>query len=109
MSASDQTPIEVAHLFAKIDTLLIDLLQSLNEAEWQMPTVAKQWCVKDIAAHLLDGNLRTLSIQRDQYFGETPIGIESYQDLVTWLNQLNATWVAASKRLSPQVLVMLLK
>lgn len=109
MSASDQTPIEVAHLFAKIDELLSDSLQSLTEAEWQMPTVAKQWCVKDVAAHLLDGNLRTLSIQRDQYFGETPDAIESYQDLVAWLNQLNATWVAASKRLSPHVLVMLLQ
>jgi Mycothiol maleylpyruvate isomerase N-terminal domain len=109
MSASHQTPIQVAHLFAKIDELLSDLLQSLTEAEWQMPTVAKQWRVKDIAAHLLDGNLRTLSIQRDQYFGETPAGIESYQNLVTWLNQLNATWVAASKRLSPHVLVMLLQ
>lgn len=109
MSVSHQTPIQVAHLFPQIDALLIDVLQSLTEAEWQMPTVAKQWCVKDVAAHLLDGNLRTLSIQRDKYFGETPDGIESYQDLVTWLNQLNASWVAASKRLSPQVLVMLLQ
>lgn len=109
MSASHQTPIQVAHLFPQIDGLLIELLQSLTEAEWQMPTVAKQWCVKDVAAHLLDGNLRTLSIQRDRYFGETPDAIDSYQDLVAWLNQLNATWVAASKRLSPQVLVMLLQ
>jgi uncharacterized protein (TIGR03083 family) len=109
MSASHQTPIHVAHLFPQIDGLLIDLLQSLTEVEWQMPTIAKQWCVKDVAAHLLDGNLRTLSIQRDKYFSETPDAIASYQDLVAWLNQLNATWVAASKRLSPQVLVMLLQ
>jgi hypothetical protein len=109
MSASHQTPIQVAHLFPQIDGLLIDLLQSLTEAEWQMPTVAKLWCVNDVVAHLLDGNLRTLSIQRDRYFGETPDAINSYQDLVVWLNQLNATWVAASKRLSPQVLVLLLQ
>lgn len=109
MSVSHQTPIQVAHLFRQIDALLIDVLQSLTEAEWQMPTVAKQWCVKDVAAHLLDGNLRTLSIQRDKYFGETPDGINSYKDLVIWLNQINASWVAASKRLSPQVLVMLLQ
>lgn len=109
MSVNHQTPIQVAHLFPQIDALLIDLIQSLTEAEWQMPTVAKQWCVKDVAAHLLDGNLRTLSIQRDRYFGERPDGIESYQDLVSWLNQLNAVCIAASKRLSPQVLVMLLE
>lgn len=109
MSASHQTPIQFAHLFPQLDGLLIDLLLSLTEAEWQMPTVAKQWCVKDVAAHLLDGNLRTLSIQRDQYFGEMPTGIDSYHSLVTWLNQLNATWVAASKRLSPQVLILLLQ
>jgi len=109
MLPSEQTPITVAHLFPEIDALLIELLQSLTEAEWQKPTVAKQWCVKDVAAHLLDGNLRTLSIQRDKFFGENPGNIDAYQDLVAWLNTLNASWVKASKRLSPQVLVLLLQ
>ncbi len=102
-------PPQVLPLFAEIDALLLDLLATLTEEEWHKPTIAKQWTVKDIAAHLLDGNLRTLSIQRDTYFGETPTGVDSYQSLVAWLNQLNATWVAASKRISPAVLQLLLQ
>jgi len=100
-------PIQVNHLFHSLDVKLLELLKLLREEEWKAQTVAKQWKVKDVVAHLLDGNLRTLSIQRDGYFGEKPENINSYQDLVAWLNQLNADWVKASKRLSPQVLTML--
>ncbi|WP_026462903.1 maleylpyruvate isomerase N-terminal domain-containing protein [Adhaeribacter aquaticus] len=98
---------EVASLFPKLEDKLIDLLQSLTPEEWEAQTVAKLWKVKDVVAHLLDGNIRTLSIQRDKYFGETPPAINSYQDLVNWLNGLNADWVKASKRISPAVLVLL--
>jgi uncharacterized protein (TIGR03083 family) len=100
-------PIKVAHLFRPLDEALIKLLASLYEDDWQKPTPAKHWKVKDVAAHLLDGNLRTLSIQRDGYFGEAPPPIKAYEDLVGWLNQLNADWVRASKRLSPGVLQLL--
>lgn len=104
---SSEVSIQVNHLFHSLDAALIDLLKSLIVEEWEAQTVAKRWKVKDVVAHLLDGNLRTLSIQRDGYFGEKPENINSYQDLVAWLNQLNADWVKASKRLSPNVLVML--
>ncbi len=97
------------HLFAVLDELLIELLQSLTAEEWHAPTIAKQWTVKDIASHLLDGNLRTLSLLRDQYVGDTPSDIHSYADLVKYLNQLNMSWTAATKRLSPQVLTELLE
>jgi hypothetical protein len=102
-----EIPIRVNHLFHSLDVKLLELLKSLSEEEWQAQTVAKHWKVKDVVAHLLDGNLRTLSIQRDDYVGEKPENIHSYQDLVDWLNQLNADWVKASKRLSPTVLTML--
>ena len=104
---TSEIPIQVNHLFHSLDAKLLELLKSLSEEEWQAQTVAKRWKVKDVVAHLLDGNLRTLSIQRDGYFGEKPENINSYQDLVGWLNQLNADWVKASKRLSPHVLMML--
>jgi Mycothiol maleylpyruvate isomerase N-terminal domain len=100
-------PIRVSHLFRPLDASLIDLLKSLSPEEWQAQTVAKLWKVKDVAAHLLDGNIRTLSIQRDGFFGEQPGDIKSYQDLVTWLNQLNADWVKSSKRISPKVMILL--
>lgn len=103
------SPIPVTHLFARLDNLLIELLASLTREEWNAPTVAKLWTVKDVAAHLLDGNIRALSLQQDQYFGETPSNIASYQELVNWLNVLNADWVKASKRISPSVLILLHK
>lgn len=109
MKPSESKPIETLHLFPILDSLLIDLLKSLSEEEWNAKTVAKKWTVKDIASHLLDGNLRGLSISRDQYFGEKPENINSYSDLVDFLNQLNMTWTNATKRLSPNVIISLLE
>ena len=100
---------ESIDLIKQLDELLIELLQSLTEQEWKAPTIAKKWLVKDIAAHLLDGNIRTLSILRDQYAGDPPGKIESYNDLVKYLNRLNADWVQAFKRVSPNILIELLK
>lgn len=104
-----QVPIPTLHLFPKLDDKLIELLKSLQPAEWAYPTLARQWSVKDIATHLLDGNIRTLSMVRDNFFGDTPGSIESYQDLIDFLNRLNADWVKATKRMSPSVLIELLE
>ncbi len=104
-----QPPIQTIHLFPVLDRHLIELLHSLTPDEWNLPTLAKQWTVKDLASHLLDGNLRTLSMARDGYFGEQADNIQSYSDLVVFLNQLNAKWVKATKRLSPAVLIALLE
>jgi len=103
-----EIPIKTIHLFPKLDQKLIGLLRSLQQEEWQYPTLAKQWTVKDVASHLLDGNLRLLSMVRDNFFGNTPKGVNSYQDLVGFLNGLNADWVLATKRLSPRVIISLL-
>lgn len=89
--------------------MLIALLQSLTEEEWRKPTIAKQWTVKDIAAHLLDTNLRTLSFARDRHLLQPDIPIENNADLITYLNKLNAEWVKAASRLSTTVLIDLLK
>jgi hypothetical protein len=99
-----KVPIQTVHLFPVIDKMLIGLLRSLTREEWNKPTIAKLWTVKDIAAHLLDTNLRTLSMSRDNYFGLQAPQINSYGELVAYLNQLNADWVNAAKRISPQLL-----
>lgn len=101
-------PIPTVHLFPILDELLLSLLRSLPAQDWERPTLAPLWKVKDVAAHLLDGNLRTLSMLRDGHFGESPENVQSYEDLVGFLNRLNADWVAAMKRLSPTVLIELL-
>lgn len=102
-------PVKTLHLFPVLDNLLIDLLKSLSLEEWQLPTIAKLWTVKDIASHLLDGNLRTLSFSRDSYFEETSTNINSFAHLVEYLNLLNSSWTKATKRLSPNVLTELLE
>jgi uncharacterized protein (TIGR03083 family) len=101
--------IKTLQLFPGLDKKLIELLKSLSAEEWAEPTLAKQWTVKDIASHLLDGNIRTISILRDGYFGESPDKIDSYQGLVNYLNQLNADWAKATKRVSPTMLIELLE
>ncbi len=102
-------PIEVNHLFPVLDTKLIELLRSLPDEGWHRPTIAGEWNVKDIAAHLLDGNLRHLSLARDKYYGDIPEDIGGYNDLVAYLNRLNADWVKTYKRISPRVLTDLLE
>jgi hypothetical protein len=96
-------PIPTLHLFPVLDKLLIELLDSLTPADWNKPTVARLWTVKDIAAHLLDTNMRTIS-KLQGYGAPVSAQINSYQDVVAYLNELNATWVSAMKRISPQLL-----
>jgi uncharacterized protein (TIGR03083 family) len=98
-------PIQTLHLFPVLDKLLLELLASLSPEEWHMPTVAKQWNVKDIAAHLLDGNIRAIAALHGYQSNEPPPQINNYQDLVAYLNNLNAVWVKAMKRVSPAYLM----
>ncbi|MGO8055541.1 maleylpyruvate isomerase N-terminal domain-containing protein, partial [Rhizobium leguminosarum] len=96
-------------LFPVLDAKLIELLRSLSPDEWNKPTIARLWTVKDVATHLLDGNLRTLSLSRDKHIIHPDREINSYESLVDYLNQLNADWVKATKRLSPEMLIELLE
>ncbi|MBK8621107.1 MAG: maleylpyruvate isomerase N-terminal domain-containing protein [Saprospiraceae bacterium] len=91
-------------LLDELDDMLINLLEDLTSEEWNRQTIVPLWSVKDIATHLLDGNLRSLSMLRDGYFSENP-KVNSYRELVNYLNGLNADWVKATKRLSPEVLL----
>ncbi len=98
-------PIRVAHLFPQIEAKLIALLRSLSADDWQKSTVCLGWSVKDVAAHLLDTNIRNLSMRRDGFFGEKPENAETYDGLVRFLDRLNADWVRAARRISPSVLI----
>jgi hypothetical protein len=106
MSGQPVIPINVVHLLPVLDAKLIELLKSLTPAEWEMPTVAKLWKVKDVVAHLLDTNVRVISAS-ETFKGDPPPEINSYQDLVDFLNQLNADWVKAMRRISPGLLITL--
>jgi uncharacterized protein (TIGR03083 family) len=101
-------PILAAHLLPIVDGLLVDLLRSLSPAEWGLQTVAPAWKVKDVAAHLLDTQLRKLSIGRDGQRLNTPPPA-SARALAELVNALNREGVTVYSRLSPSVLIALLE
>jgi uncharacterized protein (TIGR03083 family) len=88
-------PILTAHLFAPLHDELIALLRGLTPEEWNAPTVAGAWTVKDVAGHLLDTNLRRLSFHRDAL---QPPPFTSFADI-------NQNGVAFMRRLSPALLI----
>jgi uncharacterized protein (TIGR03083 family) len=97
--------IDTRSLFRPVSSSLVALLRELPLDLWNRPTVAAAWQVRDVVAHLLDSTLRRLSFHRD---GMTPPppprAIASERDFVGFINDLNAQWVIAARRLSPRVL-----
>jgi uncharacterized protein (TIGR03083 family) len=101
-------PIDTAPLFAPLHAELIELLSSLTPDQWLLPTVAGHWRVRDVAAHLLDTQLRRLSAQRDRHFVVPDPPLDSPAAVAAFVNALNATGVAFGARLSPRILTSLL-
>lgn len=102
-------PILIADRIPALDQKLVELLETLSPEDWKKQTIAPKWKVEDVVLHLLDGNIRILSIHRDGYFGVPPGIINSYDDLLAYLNQLNADWIKAAKRMSPKLVIELFK
>lgn len=97
--------IDTRTLFRPVSAALVALLRAMTPEDWQRPTVAGSWRVRDVAAHLLDTTLRRLSFHRDGMTPPPPAQpITSDRDFAAFINGLNATWVAAAERLSPRVL-----
>jgi uncharacterized protein (TIGR03083 family) len=101
-------PILTAHLFPKLEALLLDLLRSFSPEDWERQTVSPKWKVKDVAAHLLDTPLRGVSIARDAYLPESP-QIHSSAELAAYINRLNQEGVTVYRRLSPAVLISMME
>ena len=102
------SPIFVTKLFPDILEALLDLLRRLFPEEWDCPTAASKWTVKDIALHLLGDEIGNLSRRRDG-FKESPANISNWDELVAWLNQRNEVWVQVTHRISPRLLCDLLQ
>ena|SRR5688572_11734724 len=97
--------VDTRPLFRPVSGSLVTLLRALPPEGWDRPTVAGSWLVRDLVAHLLDSTLRRLSFHRDGMAPPPPSNpIASDRDFVRFINDLNAQWVASSKRLSPRVL-----
>ena len=109
---SDMRPVEpiyTAHLFPDLHAELMTVLRGLAPADWSRPTWAAPWTVKDVVAHLLDGQIRKLSICRDGLaLFPAAAPRPGYGNLLRMLDDLNAEWVAAARRIGPKLLIDLL-
>jgi uncharacterized protein (TIGR03083 family) len=84
---------------------IVDLLRTLTAEDWERPTIAGVWRVRDVVAHLLDTTLRRLSFHRDRSVPPpAPRPMTTDRDIATYINDLNATWTRAAERLSTRVL-----
>jgi uncharacterized protein (TIGR03083 family) len=98
-------PIIVLDLFAPERQQLLELLRSLSTEDWAAPTACAGWLVKDVALHLLGGDIGVLSRKRDSFDSNPRVAID---DLVAYVDGLNARWVEATRRMSPRLLCDLL-
>lgn len=101
-------PVNTAPLLAPLNDELIRLLRGLAPDDWDRPATPR-WRVRDVAAHLLDGDVRRLSAGRDGVALRPDVPIQGHDDLVGWLNWLNAEWVGVARRMSPAVIIRLLQ
>ena len=101
--------LDTAPLFAPLHTELLALLRGLAPADWDRPTVAGAWRVRDIVAHLLDGELRKLAAHRDGHTLDPAGTINDYAGVIALIQRLNAEGVAAGRHLSPRLLSDLLE
>jgi uncharacterized protein (TIGR03083 family) len=107
--STELAPIDTSPLFRPLLGELTGLLRSLSPADWDRPTLAGAWRVRDVAAHLLDGELRRIAVYRDSHFLPLDTPIRSDRDLSRFVNGLNASGVAWAARLSPRMIVDLLE
>jgi uncharacterized protein (TIGR03083 family) len=105
-SMNHPSEILVVDRFAPLRAHLLALLADLGEDDWARPTAAPLWTVKDVAAHLLGGDVAILSGKRDGF--HLSQRIESNEQLIELIDRLNAEWVQATRRMSPRLLHELL-
>jgi uncharacterized protein (TIGR03083 family) len=96
----------VVDRFGPLRIRLLTLLAGLADEDWNRPTAAPLWSVKDVAAHLLGGDVWILSGKRDGF--RLPQTIQSHDQLIELVDRLNAEWVLAASRMSPRLLGELL-
>jgi uncharacterized protein (TIGR03083 family) len=107
VNLTDAEPIDVRPLLLGEREDLLNLLISLETNDWGRPSAVPGWNVKDLALHLLDGELGVLSRNRD---GDSSCLIDAvtHEALVEGLAAKNQRWIDGSQHLSPGVIADLL-
>lgn len=103
-------PIHTVELFPQLSAELLNLLKSLPPPAWELETACPTWSVKDVAAHLVGGNLGRLSFGRDRHISpQRDLAPGSYPELVDYINRQNAEWIEVARRISPGLLLEFLE
>jgi len=97
-------PIYTVELFPPLSRELLGVLKALQPTDWARPTACSGWSVKDVAAHLLGGNLGRLW-NRDETLASSKYPALLYHELVSIINEDNELWVQAAQRISPEILI----
>ncbi len=105
MNPQPLEPTITTPLFPGLSQALLSLLRELSASDWAKPTVCPGWSVQDLVAHLLGGNLGRLSFQRDRLQRSDMASITTHAELIAWINEQNAGWVHAARRMSAPVLI----
>ncbi len=102
--------IETLHLFPKLTEEFLRLLREIEPSGWLKPSPIKGRTIKDLVSHVINGSLRNISMQRDNFMDNSNVPtIKSYDDLVNHIQKMNTDWMNVSRRLSPKILIYLLE
>ncbi len=103
-----EPPRDYAGLFAVERDRLTELLAGLQAADWERPSPCPGWTVLGLCCHLVGDDLGLLARNRDGFLGtRAPAGSEA--EFAAWLDELQAEWVRAARRLSPRLVTDLLR
>jgi uncharacterized protein (TIGR03083 family) len=100
-------PISVIELFPETRTELLRVLCSLSDEQWSMESLCPGWTIRNVAQHLLADDIGYLAGHRDH--DGVWFEVNDWQDLVNKINDQNATWVQATRRISRKMLLSLLE
>jgi uncharacterized protein (TIGR03083 family) len=103
-----EPPADIASLFAGERRNLLELLATVGAPEWQKPSPCPEWTILGLCTHLVGDDFSSLSRHRDQHLGTPPPEGSTERQFIEWLDDLQAEWVRAARRLSPQLVVDLL-
>ncbi len=107
-SLKSPEPVLTVDLLPSLQAGLVELLTELRESDWQQPIQNSTWTVRDVALHLLGGEIGNLSRRRDGYTLPVTRPIHSWNDSVAFVNELNDNWLIGARRISPRLLCDLL-
>jgi uncharacterized protein (TIGR03083 family) len=90
---------------------LLELLRGLTAGDWERPTECPEWNVKGIALHILGDDLSLLTRQRDASVDSLTIFAADHPGMTfrSLLDGFNEQWVTASRFVSTELLIELLR